>query len=80
MFNWIRRWIDRAIGVPADRFRPALARRLARKCKQPDQWDFREYAGDGFGWFKSRQTGEYRLHKITVRNGSDHVKKLYELE
>lgn len=66
--------------APHEQYRPAMRQRLGRRFKRPEQWDFREYAGDGFGWFQSRQTGNWRLHKITVRNGSDHVKKLYELE
>jgi hypothetical protein len=60
--------------------RPAVRSRLQRRFNKPDKWDFREYAGDGFGWFQSRQTGELSLHKITVRNASSHVKKLSELE
>jgi len=60
--------------------RPAVQQRLQRRFNRPEKWDFRSYAGDGFGWFQSRRTGELSLHKITVRNASSHVKKLYELE
>ncbi len=79
--KWIRQVISRAVGDPAlTMLRPAVQQRLARRFKRPEPWDFREYAGDGFGWFQSRRTGEWRLHKIKVRNGSSHVKKLYDLE
>lgn len=80
--RWLRQAMIGAVGVPvfSAGVRPAMRERLARRLNRPEQWDFRMYAGDGFGWFKSRQTGEWRLHKITVRNGSSHVKKLYELE
>ena len=60
--------------------RPAVRQRLTRRFRRAEKWDFRQYAGDGFGWFQSRRTGEWKLHKITVRNGSDHVKKLSEVE
>lgn len=60
--------------------RPAMRARLARKFKRPDRWDFREYAGDGFGWFQSRQTGVWRMHKIAVSRASAHVTILYQLD
>lgn len=80
--RWLQRAIIGAVGEPviAPGVRPAVRQRLKRRFKRAEKWDFREYAGDGFGWFQSRRTGEWRLHKITVRNGSDHVKRLYELE
>lgn len=80
--QWLKLAMAGVVGEPSfvASVRPAVRQRLARRFNRPEKWDFREYAGDGFGWFKSRQTGELRLHKITVRNGSDHVKRLYELE
>lgn len=80
--RWLQQAIIGAVGEPvfAQGVRPAVRQRLMRRFKRAEKWDFREYAGDGFGWFQSRRTGEWRLHKITVRNGSDHVKRLYELE
>lgn len=33
------------------KWRPAVRQRKHRGHKKPDQWDFREYAGGGFGWF-----------------------------
>lgn len=47
--------------------------------KKPDRWDFRGYAGNGHGFFKSRQTGCVEVKKIHVRNPSRHVQELYEL-
>lgn len=79
---WLNKAIASAIGEPVllSQYRPAMKQRLTRRFRRAEKWDFREYAGDGFGWFQSRRSGEWRLCKITVRNGSDHVKRLYELE
>lgn len=54
-------------------------RRKHMTFKNPDHWDFRGYAGDGMGFFKSRQTGCVEVKKIHVRNPSFHVQQLYGL-
>jgi hypothetical protein len=79
--RWIAQALMSVVHAPVlSQLRPAVRSRLDRRFRRPEKWDFREYAGDGFGWFQSRRTGEWRLSKIAVRNASSHVKKLYELE
>lgn len=79
--RWIALALMSVVHAPVlNQLRPAVRSRLDRRFRRPEKWDFREYAGDGFGWFQSRRTGEWKLHKITVRNASSHVKKLYNLE